>query len=99
MPNPCAAFSPLTTTKSSASSRPRRGTSATTAPRPAHHVAAQQQSHGTYFPEEVRMEPRRPSALVDPRGPLTQVGAIYQDQGPDRDSPRGVDIGPGVTRP
>src|SRR5487761_588805 len=45
----------------------------------------------------VRMEPRRPSALTNPRGPLTRVGTICRNQGSGRDSPRGVDIGPGVS--
>ena len=42
------------------------------------------------------MEPPRPSALTNPLGPLSQVGAVYRDQGPGRDSSQEVDIGPGV---
>jgi hypothetical protein len=43
-----------------------------------------------------RMEPPRPSALTNPLGPLSQVGAMYRNQGSGRDSSRGLDIGPGV---
>ena len=43
------------------------------------------------------MEPPRPSALLNSRGPLMQVGAMYRSHGFGRDSPREVRIGPGVS--
>src|SRR5215472_9145954 len=42
MPKPCAAFSPLTTTRSSPKVRRRRGNSATTASRPARPTTSPQ---------------------------------------------------------
>ncbi len=44
----------------------------------------------------MKVEPRRPLAIVYPRGLLVQVGTMYPDHGPDRDSPLEVYIGPGV---
>ena len=42
----------------------------------------------------MRMEPPRPSAWLNPRGPLTQVGTICRNHGFDRDSPPEVEYRP-----
>src|SRR5258707_11729519 len=106
MPNPAAAFSPLTMTRSSASSRRRRGTFSVTTARPERPTTSPQSSiliAGSSGDDRDAcpyngkwMEPLWPLALHYLRGPLTQVGTIYRYHGTGRDSPLGVIIGPRV---